>query len=111
GCGGSRASDSDFGHAGINDRPIQSAAARRSSGGMVLAQRVRSPGICGMYRDHFRRIWPLRIDHRHLARAFAVAFSAIKFPLLIFVTCGANGLLNGMLAQVLGSGLSFKQTT
>jgi hypothetical protein len=38
-------------------------------------------------------------------------YTAIKFPLLIFLTCAGNGLLNGMLAQVLGSGLSFKQTT
>lgn len=38
-------------------------------------------------------------------------YTAIKFPLLIFLTCAGNGILNGMLAQVLGSGLSFKQTT
>lgn len=38
-------------------------------------------------------------------------YTAIKFPLLIFLTCGANAALNGMLAQVLGSGLSFKQTS
>lgn len=38
-------------------------------------------------------------------------YTAIKFPLLIFLTCGANALLNGMLAQLLGAGLSFKQTT
>ena len=38
-------------------------------------------------------------------------YTAIKFPLLIFLTCAGNGVLNGMLAQVLGSGLSFKQTT
>ena len=38
-------------------------------------------------------------------------FTAAKFPLLIFVTCGANAAVNGMLAQVLGSGLSFKQTS
>ena len=38
-------------------------------------------------------------------------YTAIKFPLLILLTCAGNGLLNGMLAQVLGSGLSFKQTT
>src|SRR5207253_124072 len=31
-------------------------------------------------------------------------YTAIKFPLLIFLTCGGNALLNGMLAQVLGSG-------
>jgi hypothetical protein len=37
-------------------------------------------------------------------------FTAIKFPLLIFLTCLGNGAVNGMLAQVLGSGLSFKQT-
>src|SRR5690349_6920944 len=38
-------------------------------------------------------------------------YTAIKFPLLIFLTCGANALLNGMLAQLLGSGLTFKQTS
>ena len=37
-------------------------------------------------------------------------FTAIKFPLLIFLTCLGNGAVNGMLAQVLGSGLSFRQT-
>ena len=37
-------------------------------------------------------------------------FTAIKFPLLIFLTCIGNGMVNGMLAQVLGSGLSFRQT-
>ena len=37
-------------------------------------------------------------------------FTAIKFPLLIFLTCICNGAVNGMLAQVLGSGLSFRQT-
>ena len=37
-------------------------------------------------------------------------FTAIKFPLLIFLTCIGNGAVNGMLAQVLASGLSFKQT-
>jgi len=37
-------------------------------------------------------------------------FTAIKFPLLIFLTCVANGAVNGMLAQLFGSGLSFKQT-
>lgn len=37
-------------------------------------------------------------------------FTGIKFPLLIFLTCIGNGAVNGMLAQVLGSGLSFRQT-
>jgi len=38
-------------------------------------------------------------------------YTAIKFPLLIFLTCAGNAVVNGMLAQVLGSGLSFKQTS
>jgi hypothetical protein len=38
-------------------------------------------------------------------------YTAIKFPALIFLTCGANAVLNGMLAQILGTGLSFKQTS
>jgi hypothetical protein len=37
-------------------------------------------------------------------------FTAVKFPLLIFLTCGGNALLNGCLAQVLGAGLGFRQT-
>jgi hypothetical protein len=39
------------------------------------------------------------------------AFTAGKFPLLIFLTCAGNAALNGMLAQLLGSGLSFRQTS
>ena len=39
------------------------------------------------------------------------AFTATKLPLLIFLTCGGNAVLNGMLAQLLGSGLSFRQTS
>ncbi len=38
-------------------------------------------------------------------------YTAIKFPLLIFLTCACNAAVNGMLAQLLGSGLSFKQTS
>jgi hypothetical protein len=38
-------------------------------------------------------------------------YTGIKFPLLIFLTCAGNAGLNGMFAQVLGSGLSFKQTS
>lgn len=37
-------------------------------------------------------------------------FTAMKFPLLMFLTCVVNGGVNGILAQLLGSGLSFKQT-
>lgn len=38
-------------------------------------------------------------------------YTAIKFPLLILLTCAGNGVVNGMLAQLLGSGLSFRQTS
>lgn len=38
-------------------------------------------------------------------------FTAIKFPLLTFLTCAGNALLNGVLAQLIGSGLSFRQTS
>ena len=38
-------------------------------------------------------------------------YTAVKMPLLVFLTCGANALLNGMLAQTLGSGLGFRQTS
>jgi hypothetical protein len=38
-------------------------------------------------------------------------YTAIKFPLLIFFTCAGNAAVNGMLAQLLGSGLTFKQTS
>jgi hypothetical protein len=38
-------------------------------------------------------------------------YTAIKFPSLIFLTSAGNALINGMLAQLLGSGLNFKQTS
>ena len=38
-------------------------------------------------------------------------YTAAKFPLLIFLTCAGNALLNGMFAQLLGSRLSFRQTS
>lgn len=37
-------------------------------------------------------------------------YTGAKFPLLIGLTCAGNALLNGILAQLLGSGLSFRQT-
>ena len=37
-------------------------------------------------------------------------YVAFKLPLLIALTLLTNGLINGMFAQVLGSGLSFRQT-
>ena len=36
-------------------------------------------------------------------------FTAIKFPLLIFLTCVGNSAINGMFAQLFGSGVSFRQ--
>jgi hypothetical protein len=38
-------------------------------------------------------------------------YTGVKIPLLIFLTCGGNALLNGLLGQALGSGLGFRQTT
>ena len=38
-------------------------------------------------------------------------YTGLKIPLLIFLTCAGNALLNGMLGQVLGSGLGFRQTS
>ena len=37
-------------------------------------------------------------------------YTAIKIPALILLTCTGNALLNGMIAQLLGSALSFRQT-
>ncbi|MFH1499758.1 MAG: hypothetical protein ABII82_18255 [Verrucomicrobiota bacterium] len=39
------------------------------------------------------------------------AYTGLKIPLLIFLTCAGNALLNGLLGQVLGSGLGFRQAT
>ncbi len=36
-------------------------------------------------------------------------FAAIKLPLIVLATCARNALLNGLLAQVLGTGLTFRQ--
>lgn len=38
-------------------------------------------------------------------------FTGLKIPLLIFLTCAGNALLNGMLGQILGAGLGFRQTS
>ncbi len=37
-------------------------------------------------------------------------FVAVKLPLLILLTVLANGVLNGLFAQILGTGLGFRQT-
>ena len=38
-------------------------------------------------------------------------YTGLKIPLLIFLTCAGNALLNGLLGQILGSGLGFRQTS
>lgn len=38
-------------------------------------------------------------------------FTGLKIPLLIFLTCAGNAVLNGMLGQILGAGLGFRQTS
>jgi len=38
------------------------------------------------------------------------SYVAIKLPLLIFLTLLVNGLINGLLAQVLGSGVTMRQS-
>ena len=38
------------------------------------------------------------------------SYVAIKFPLVIFATLLVNGMINGMLAMALGSGISFRQS-
>ncbi len=38
-------------------------------------------------------------------------FTAVKFPLVILLTCGGNALLNALLGLVLGSGLGVRQST
>lgn len=38
-------------------------------------------------------------------------YVAVKMPLVIMLTAAGNAVLNGMLAQLLGTGLSFRQTS
>jgi len=38
------------------------------------------------------------------------AYVAVKLPLLIFITLACNGLLNGLLGLLLGTGLEFRQS-
>lgn len=37
-------------------------------------------------------------------------YVAIKFPLLILLTCASNAFINGMLAQLLGAPINFRQS-
>lgn len=38
-------------------------------------------------------------------------YAGIKLPLIVLATCAGNALLNSLLAQVLGAGLTFRQTS
>lgn len=38
-------------------------------------------------------------------------YVALKIPLVLLLTAGGNAVLNGILAQLLGTGLSFRQTS
>ncbi len=38
-------------------------------------------------------------------------YAAAKFPLVVLLTCGGNAVLNGVLAQVLATGLTWRQTS
>lgn len=38
------------------------------------------------------------------------AYVGVKLPLVVFLTLAVNGILNGLLARILGSGLGFRQT-
>jgi len=38
-------------------------------------------------------------------------YTALKFPVVVLLTCAANALLNGSLAHALGLGLGFRQST
>ena len=37
-------------------------------------------------------------------------YTGVKLPLLMLITTAANGLLNGMLAQLMGAGIGFRQS-
>jgi hypothetical protein len=41
---------------------------------------------------------------------FQALATAVKFPLVVLLTCAGNTLLNGSLAMVLGAGLNFRQS-
>jgi hypothetical protein len=83
------------------ERPlVETLAANRGLGGViasasfaVLAGSAAYGAVFGLWRS------PLQ-----------AGLSAVKLPLLIFSVTAASGLINGMLAQVLGSGLSLRQT-
>ena len=65
----------------------------------------------GLRRHHRGRGRSLRCHAGGWRAPLQAVFTAAKFPLLVLLTCGGNALLNGLLAQVLGVGLSVRQST
>jgi hypothetical protein len=80
-------------------RPIQSWIAEWNSSRMILytlvivAGTAAFGGAIGIWRDPLQAV-----------------YTAIKFPLIIMLTALGNGLLNGMLAPLLGINISFRQS-
>jgi hypothetical protein len=83
-----------------DSRTIAEWLARRELGWVAVCLAVIVVG-CGLYGATVG-LW-------HAPRQ--AAYTAIKFPLLVLLTTAGNAMLNGMLAQLLGTGLSFRQTS
>jgi hypothetical protein len=80
-------------------RPIQSWIAEWNAGRMILygmvivAGTAAFGGAIGVWRDPVQAV-----------------YTAIKFPLIVLLTALGNGLLNGMMAPLLGINISFRQS-
>lgn len=61
--------------------------------GVVILGTAAFGGAVGIWRDPMQAV-----------------FTAIKFPLIVLLTTAGNGLLNGMLAPLLGINISFRQS-
>jgi hypothetical protein len=67
------------------------------------------PGVCALVVLAGSGVYGITVGlWRSPEQAF---YTAIKIPALILLTCAGNAVLNGMLAQLLGSALSFRQTS
>src|SRR5580704_10974083 len=72
----------------------------RGAGGLVSCIGVIVVG-CGLYGATIG-LWRSPLQ---------AVYVAVKIPLVIMLTAAGNAALNGMLAQLLGTGLSFRQTS
>src|SRR5258707_13997772 len=72
----------------------------RGAGGLVRCIGVIVVG-CGLYGATVG-LW---------RSPFQAVYVAVKMPLVIMLTAAGNAVLNGMLAQLLGTGLSFRHTS